>query len=209
MCYRVEIKANIKEIAKRYNATVDDVAEELYQGEVSGFTYPKHPLIIDKTPEIITRDYHWGLVPFWSKDDSIRKNTLNARIETLDEKPSFAAVTSNRCLVIVTAYFEWRWNDEKGKSKEKYAIYSAEEAIFSLAGIYSSWKNPTTNEILNSFSIVTTKANETMQYVHNHKKRMPVLLKREDEQNWLSGAIPYQQFAFPSYNPHLLAFAAE
>jgi putative SOS response-associated peptidase YedK len=48
-----------------------------------------------------------------------------------------------------------------------------------------------------------------MQYVHNHKKRMPVLLKIEDEQNWLSGDIPYQQFDFPDYNPHLLAFPAE
>lgn len=51
MCYRVEIKADIKEIAKRYNATVGDAAEQLYQGEVNGFAYPKHPLIIDKTPE--------------------------------------------------------------------------------------------------------------------------------------------------------------
>ena len=209
MCYRVEIKANIKEIAKRYNAIADDSTDEFYQGEVNGFAHKTHPLIIDKNPEIIAQDYHWGLVPFWSADDSIKKNTLNARIETLDEKPSFKDITHNRCLVIVTSYFEWRWNDEKGKSKEKFAIYSAEDAIFSLAGIYSSWKNPKNDQILNSFSIVTTKANETMQYIHNNKKRMPVMLRKKDEQHWLSGEIPYQQFGFPNYNPNLLAFPAE
>jgi putative SOS response-associated peptidase YedK len=209
MCYRVEINASIKEIAKRYNANAENSTGEFHQGEINGFAHKTHPLIINKNPKIITLNHHWGLVPFWSTDDLIKKNTLNARIETLDEKPSFKDVISNRCLVIVTAYYEWRWNDEKGKSKEKFAIYSAEDEIFSLAGIYSTWKNPATDAVLNSFSIVTTKANETMQYIHNNKKRMPVMLKSKDEKDWLSGDIPYQQFAFPAYNPNLLAFPAE
>lgn len=209
MCYRVEIKADIKDIVKRYNCVANDLFDEVYAGEINGFAHHTHPLIIDKVPKVISRDYHWGLVPFWSKDDSIKKNTLNAKIETLEEKPAFRNVVSNRCLVIATAYFEWHWNDEKGKSKQKYIIHSADQEIFSLAGIYSSWKNPINNEVVNSFSIVTTQANETMRYIHNNKMRMPVMLKKSDEVNWLSGDVPYQQFAFPNYNANILTFSID
>jgi putative SOS response-associated peptidase YedK len=61
--------------------------------------------------------YSWGLIPNWAKDDSIRKNTLNAKIETIHEKPSFRDVIQHRCLVLIDGFYEWKWLDEKGKHK--------------------------------------------------------------------------------------------
>ncbi|MCJ7758493.1 MAG: SOS response-associated peptidase, partial [Gillisia sp.] len=75
-------------------------------------------------------------------------------------------------------------------------ITPKDQELFAFAGIYSSWKNPQNNELVNSYSILTTDANELMSEIHNSKKRMPVVLKKEDRENWLSGA-EVLNFAFP------------
>ena len=107
-------------------------------------------------------------------------------------------------MVIVSGYFEWHWKDPKGKDKEKYIINSQNDEIFCLAGLYSNWLNKATGEMLNTFTILTTAANETMQYVHNNKKRMPVMLNKEDESSWLDSSKKIQDFAFP-YSANLIA----
>lgn len=99
MCYRVEIKANIKDIAKHYQASIDATFENTATGEINGFDYPKLPVVIDKAPQLIVGNYQWGLIPFFCKDDSIKENTLNARIETLHEKAAFRNAIGNRCLI--------------------------------------------------------------------------------------------------------------
>jgi putative SOS response-associated peptidase YedK len=152
---------------------------------IVGFEYLNIPIILDKTPEIITTDYHWGLVPSWSDNIDFRKYTLNARIETINEKPSFRNITQNRCLVIGSSFFEWHCNDAKGKSKTKYEIHSSEDELFSFGGLYTSWTDMKTGHILNSFTIVTTQANDKMKYVHNHAQRMLVMLRKSDEMVWL------------------------
>ena len=102
-----------------------------------------------------------GLVPSWSKDIDFRKNTLNARIETIDENQVFKNITKIDVLLLQVVSFEWRWLDDNGKSKEKkYQIYSSESDIFAFVGLYDTWVNPMTGIAYNSFSIVTTKANE-------------------------------------------------
>ena len=205
MCFYMGQKEPPVKVEKRFNAKVDQLEAFLQADYIIGFEFPKVPVILNTAPEIITTQYHWGLVPTWSKDLDFRKNTLNARIETLEEKPSFKNVTSNRCLVIASSFFEWHWNDEKGKSKDKYQIFSAEEELFAMAGLYSFWRNPADGEPKNSFTILTTEANETMAYVHNHKKRMPVVLKKEDESAWLDTQNKIEAFSFP-YSANLLAF---
>ena len=99
-------------------------------------------------------------------------------------------------MVLATGYYEWQWLDPKGKSKQKYFIRPTDQELFAFAGIYSSWKNPQDGGLVNSYSIVTTEANELMSRIHNNKKRMPVALKREDQGLWLSGA-EIENFAFP------------
>jgi putative SOS response-associated peptidase YedK len=129
---------------------------------------------------------------------------LNARIETIDEKPSFKNAVNNRCLIIAIAYYEWRWIDPKGKLKEKYQINSQDTEIFTFAGLYSTWNDIQTGEALNRYTILTTEANETMKYVHNMKQRMPVMLKKADEMAWLDHSSSINDFAFP-YQVNLIA----
>jgi len=86
--------------------------------------------------------------------------------------------------------------DPKVKEKKKYLITPKNHDIFAFAGIYSSWKNPQNHELVSSYSILTTDANDLMREIHNSKKRMPVVLKNEDMKNWLSGD-EVLNFAFP------------
>lgn len=206
MCFFMAQNQPISKVENKFNAKVDKPDNFLQSDYIVGFEYLNVPIILETKPEIINTNYHWGLVPSWSKNIDFRKNTLNARIETIDEKPSFKNITQNRCLVIASSFFEWRWLDDKGKSKEKYQIYSSESDIFAFAGLYDTWVNPMTGIAYNSFSIVTTQANEQMNYIHNHKGRMPVMLKKGDEKEWLKNNNKIQDFIYPTYNPNLIGF---
>ncbi len=206
MCYRVQVNTGVEKIAQRFKVTVEKPEKLLFDSEINGFAYQPLPVITSENPSVVTSEYSWGLIPAWCKDNTIRKNTLNAKIETLEDKPAFRNAVGNRCLVIATGYYEWRWLDEKGKVKEKYEIYSTEEAIFAFAGIYSTWIDPLTQEEYKTFSIITTQANPQMEYIHNMKKRMPVMLKKQDEMKWLDPNSDYSEFAFPRYNADIIAF---
>lgn len=195
MCFRTKLNAKIFEIEKAFEASFTE--PELYtpQEEINGFDFSQNPVVIDAAPgEILF--YNWGLIPFWAKNSNIKKSTLNARIETLTEKPAFRNSVENRCLIIADGYYEWQWLDEKGKSKQKYLITSTEENIFAFAGIYSNWQDPATGKKIGSYSILTTEANELMSEIHNNKQRMPVMLHHKDHAAWLGGAS-IREFAFP------------
>lgn len=195
MCFRTKLNTKIFEIEKAFDASFTE--PELYtpQEEINGFDFSKNPVITDAAPREILF-YNWGLIPFWAKNSDIRRSTLNARIETLVEKPAFRNSVDNRCLIIANGYYEWQWLDEKGKSKQKYLITSAEEETFAFAGIYSHWQHPATGKKMGTYGIVTTEANELMSMIHNNKQRMPVVLHRNDYNDWLKGATP-KGFAFP------------
>jgi putative SOS response-associated peptidase YedK len=205
MCFFTQQKASIEDVEERFDARVDNHDAFLQSDYINGFAHLNTPIITDNTPEIISTNYSWGLIPSWAKDIDIRKNTLIARIESVDEKPSFKNINQNRCLIIATAFYEWHWNDPKGKVKEKYQINSQHDEIFTLAGLYSNWLNKETGEVINTYAILTTEANDIMKYVHNIKQRMPVILKKEDEKSWLDSSNLIKDFAFP-YQSDLIAF---
>jgi putative SOS response-associated peptidase YedK len=117
MCYYTAQNVPLAKVEKRFQAKADQPESFLQSDFIVGFEYLNIPVILDTSPAIISTNYHWGLVPSWSKDIDFRKNTLNARIETMDEKASFKNVTANRCLVIASSFYEWHWNDEKGSRK--------------------------------------------------------------------------------------------
>ena len=204
MCFYMQQKDSILKVQKRFNAIVQNSEMFLQSDFINGFEHLPSPIILKNTPQIITTHFSWGLLPYWSKDIDFRNNTLNARLETISEKPSFREIINNRCLVIATAFYEWHWLDEKGSKKQPYIIY-AEEEIFAMAGLYSDWINPQTGEIMFTFTIVTTEANAIMQYIHNHKKRMPIILKKEDENAWLDSSNHVKDFGYP-YSSNLVAF---
>lgn len=195
MCYRTKLNAEYKSIEKIFDSKFIAPQEYTPMEEINAFSFIKTPVITDENRGEIDL-FNWGLIPFWAKDDGIKKMTLNAKIETLTEKPAFRNSVENRCLVIADGFYEWQWIDAKGKEKQKYLITSANQEIFAFAGIYSTWKNPKTNELINSYTIVTTEANKLMSEIHNNKKRMPVVLDKADHNNWLNGTN-VSNFAFP------------
>ena len=150
----------------------------------NGFINPKMPVITHSKPRNI-QFFEWGLIPKWAKDKSFQKNTLNARIETLSEKPSFRDSVNHRCLIPSDGFIEWRWLDEKGKNKQKYLVHFENDLLYAFAGIWSFWEDKPTGKLIPTFSIITTEANELMSFVHNNKKRMPVIIKPEFEKDWL------------------------
>jgi putative SOS response-associated peptidase YedK len=202
MCFHSKQSKSATEVKNRFKAKINKPSLFSPQEDSNGFQFPLTPIITDEAPEIITH-YNWGLIPSWSQNEDIRKVTLNARIETLEEKPSFKNSIKKRCLVIANGFYEWQWLDSKGKNKIKYEISIKNEDLFAFAGIYSQWIDTTTGLIRNTYSIITTEANPLMAEIHNTKKRMPVILKPEDESKWLEH-YPYKEFAFP-YQVNLVA----
>lgn len=185
MCFHSKQSKDAQSLEKRFSAKVEPDAS-ISSDRYNGFTYPKTPVITNLKPQSIQL-LNWGLIPFWAKDNTIRANTLNARIETIEEKPSFKSNVKNRCLILSDGFFEWQWLDEKGKKKQQYLITLPSDEPFAFAGIFSEWTDKTTGEILNTYSIVTTEANPLMAEIHNTKKRMPVILTPSNENLWLNG----------------------
>lgn len=190
MCYYISITPKLTDLQARFRAIF--VQTESYQPvySASAFTFPEIPVISNEDTDHI-RYYRWGLIPFWVKDltsaMAIRQKTLNARAETIFEKPSFRhAIRSKRCLIIADGFFEWR--HEKRKTYPYY-IRLTDHNPFSIAGIWDSWLNHDTGEIMKTCSVITTTANHLLERVHNTKKRMPVILRREDESRWLDGNL--------------------
>lgn len=185
MCFYFKQSKSAQEVQHRFKATFEQV--EAYQpGIYNGFQYPATPIITNVEPHKI-KLFHWGLIPFWAKDDRIRQYTLNARIETIHEKPSFSSVVHNRCLILADGFYEWQWLDEKGKKKQKYELTLPDGELFAFAGLWSAWLDKSTGELRNTYALLTTEANVLLSKIHNSNKRMPVILSADAEQNWLHG----------------------
>ena len=211
MCNRKQFKVEIDEASKRFNAVIEEMANEVPHGEQYAFDHPTSPIIRTETPDIINTKYTWGLIPSnWSKDyHEIWNSTYNAKLEELHMKYSYKDITHQRCLVPVTSYFEHHWNDPKGKSKTLYEIIHPDEEIFALAGLYSTYVNYD-GTVMNTYTVITTNANERMKFVHNKDAqidyhRMPLMLNPEDERSWLDTKIPCLDFSYPNYQPRLIA----
>jgi putative SOS response-associated peptidase YedK len=207
MCYHTQQLTSKENLEKRLNGKVIKPELFLQSDVINGFTYPNIPIVLNSNFDEIVTDFSWGLLPIWAKDATFRKNTLNAKVETISEKPSFKNNLNNRCLIAATSFFEWRWLDEKGKKKQKYQIFTEDET-FCFAGLFDIHLDAVSGKEIKTFTMLTTVANETMQFIHNHKKRMPIILDKKDEQNWLEGLHPIADYAFP-YSSKLIAFEVD
>lgn len=185
MCYSNSNTSQLQAFKDKYKREIK--TPEFYQPSFfsSGFTFPTWPII---TLNEQVQFYHWGLLPHWMRDQDPKKfalNTLNAKAETLLEKPSFKhLVETNRCLIPSTGFFEYQ---TIGKEKRAFFIHAQTQPIFSFAGLYDTWVDPKTGASSCTFTMITCAANELMAEIHNDKKRMPVILTEKDEQAWLLG----------------------
>lgn len=131
----------------------------------------------------------WGLIPPWAKDMSIGHKMINARAETLTEKPSFQKpFQKKRCLIIADSFYEWKRNDDKTKTPMRIKL--KDDNLFAMAGLWDKWKSPEGQSVF-SCSVITTAPNELMKDIH---ERMPVILKPEDEHKWLDPSITDTNF---------------
>jgi len=123
---------------------------------------------------------NWGLVPHWTQDITTAQRPINARAETLSEKPSFKELLQNRrCIVPASGFFEWK---KEGKKKIPFYLHLPKNPLFAFAGLYDSWANPD-GKLLFTYTIITTEPNELIAKIHN---RMPSILLPEHEECWLS-----------------------
>ena len=127
--------------------------------------------------------FQWGLIPSWSKDKKIGYKMINARAETLHEKPSFKKpYRSQRCLIPANGFFEWK---KQGTQKTPIYIQLKSKKPFAFAGLWEKWE-PGDQEPIQSFTIITTEANDFLKPIH---QRMPVILKPDDYAHWLNPEI--------------------
>jgi putative SOS response-associated peptidase YedK len=126
----------------------------------------------------------WGLVPFWAKDPAIGNRMINARAETVAEKPSYrAAFRHRRCVVLADGFYEWR---REGDVKTPYFISLASGEPFALAGLWENWTDKASGESLQTTTLITTAANDFMQPLHH---RMPVIVQSDGADEWLAGSV--------------------
>jgi putative SOS response-associated peptidase YedK len=169
-------------------------------------------VIVRKTSEESPRQFaivRWGLIPSWSKDAKLAGSLINARSETIAEKPSFrTAFKKRRCLVIADGYYEWPKTPAGGKSsakKQPYYITMQDERPFAFAGLWETWGGPKDAQPatpIETCTIITTETNELTRDLHD---RMPVILRPEDYDLWLDPAL---QESAPLL-PLLVPFAAD
>ena len=200
MCYNIETHLeNTLKRARHYGdeewiRRIEEALEpyklnDYYQ--VSGYLHPEILIYTNEDP-YFPKPAKWGLIPSWIKDlesaNSIMNKTLNARGESIFEKPSFRnSAKSKRCVINVKGFYEY--HHKNGKAYPYY-IFGKDQEELNLGGLWEEWVNKSTGELYRTFSIVTTKANPMMAEIHNNPKlkeaRMPFILTEEQTEIWLS-----------------------
>ena len=181
MCGRFALYSPLSELVDAFH-----IREVRTQLEPSYNVAPTHEVavVVKREAGNVLETMRWGLIPFWAKDPTIGSKMINARVETLSQKPSFKRpLKTQRCLVVADGFFEWA---KTGQSKVPMFIHAKSKQPFGLAGLYDVWQSPT-GETVTSCSIVTTRANEFMQPIHS---RMPLILASAEQADWLDVATP-------------------
>ncbi len=195
MCGRYTLIVEAEELEERFDAT----GRESFQPRYNMAPSQELPVITADEPETI-KQLTWGLVPSWADDDS--GGLINARSETIDEKPAFrAAYERRRCLVPADGFYEWV---ETESGKQPYRVAFEDDRLFAMAGLWERWEPETTQTGLDAFgggtetgenpggpletfTIITTEPNDLIADLHH---RMAVILPPDREREWLSAADP-------------------
>jgi len=198
MCGRFVQKAERKIITEEFyvRAFIDEVltSYNVAPGQNAG-------IIINRGDNVYVQ-YRWGLVPSWAKDPQIGNKMINARAETVAQKPSYkSAFRNRRCLVPVDGFYEWK---RTGGYKIPYFIHHRSKKPFSLAGLWETWKDPEGSPV-STFTIITTDANAALHPIH---ERMPVVIPTEKRVFWLDSAADIQslQILLVPFNSSELLF---
>ncbi|MFM7724703.1 MAG: SOS response-associated peptidase [Bacteroidota bacterium] len=185
MCYSNSLSSNVIQLESTYRKGTEHLKEFSPIYVQSGFTFPVWPVITAATNFI---PMHWGLVPSWFRGTEpmeMARKTLNARVETLNDKASFKhLVQQQRCIIPSTGFFE---NQTIETHKKPFFIFPKNDVFFHMAGLYDQWTDVATRHTYHSFTVITTEANAMMAEIHNTKKRMPLMLPEEQLDPFLQG----------------------
>ena len=141
---------------------------------------------------------HWGLIPSWAKDRKMGSKLINARAETVAEKPAFrSAFRKRRCLVVADGFYEWQQQENK-KQKQPFYFRLSDGEPFAFAGLWEHWQDATGEEI-ESCTVLTTEANDLMRPIHN---RMPVILEAKNYDLWLDAEATKPELLQPLLHPY-------
>jgi putative SOS response-associated peptidase YedK len=174
MCSRYTLTHNREKIIKRFGVKMADNWKPRYN------IAPSQEMIVitNASPDKASL-FRWGFIPNWSNDEKVGFTMFNARAENILSKALFReSIRSKRCLIPADGFYEWK---KSGKNKTPYRVTLSSDEAFSFAGIWDSWERKD-GEIINTYSIITTTANELMQELND---RMPVILPKDLEKDWL------------------------
>jgi putative SOS response-associated peptidase YedK len=198
MCGRFTITKQVEDIENSFDVELD---RELYKLNYNVAPTQDLPVVTNQQNKQVSF-LKWGLVPSWSKDLKFGSKMINARIETITEKPSFKkAIQERRCVVIADGYYEWK---KTSQGKEPYYITMENSKLFSFGGIWEKWTSPV-GETVKTFSIITQPSFKEIEHIHN---RMPLQIMPEQKDYWLSAetgeealdfAIEHQKNKLKSY----------
>lgn len=179
MCCRYNLKTNPREFADFFDLPL---FRDLPEASFNVAPTETMPVITSVAGQRVATNKRWGLLPAWAKEIKFGVRTINARSETIDEKPAFrSAFKRQRCLVPASGYFEWKKID--AKNKQPYNIVMKDRSLFAMAGLWESWKNPVDQRVIESFTIITVDSNLLTSNVHD---RMPAILHRDEFDIWLA-----------------------
>ena len=192
MCGRYSLIADLGELARRFEFDGDWLTFDAAYNVA-----PTREVLTVVGGETRRAGYmRWGLIPHWAKDASIGSRMINARAETVAEKPAFRdALRRRRCLVLADGFYEWM---RAGGTKRPMRIVMRSREPFAFAGLWSVWRDPDGNRIP-SFAVITTTANDLLRPIHD---RMPVILLRDLEDLWLDGSIYDPAALYSVLKPH-------
>lgn len=192
MCFHYSLTKEALERENIYDPTLE--FPFMTQYHVNGFSYPEMPVLSNEEGGKL-KLMKWGLIPKWAntvlKAEEIRQNTHNARSETVFEKSSFKnSMGKKHCLVFASGFYEWM---HVGKEKYPHYIHLKDNSLMAFAGIWERTIISDSNEVVESYSIITCDANPLMERIHNSKKRMPVILPKDRWMEWLKPDLTREQ----------------
>ena len=182
MCGRYKLAAKPEQIAKQFAVTIPLDFKPRYN-----IAPGQEILVVRRRGPSLPRELaalRWGLIPSWAKDPGIAFKMINARSETVSDKPAFRdAINQRRCLIPATGFYEWR---REGKTRIPFCFTMLDDSIFAIAGIWEIWRDAT-GKILETASILTTSSNNLLADIHD---RMPVIIAASDYDLWLDPIVP-------------------
>jgi putative SOS response-associated peptidase YedK len=196
MCGRFTQTATPETVAAQFRLDPDSLPSFKPRYNISP---SQHVLAVRHSPESLKREavmLRWGLIPSWAKDTKIGNQCINAKAETVAEKPSFrAAFKKRRCLIIADGFYEWQ---AQGKRKQPMWIGLEGRRLFALAGLWEHWQPPE-GDALETCTIITTEPNALTAEIHN---RMPVILSPEHYDTWLDPTMQEVKALLSPYAAH-------